>query len=64
MIMQKRLDYGSKLALCWRSNTVLDWIWLEYDVEGQMRDWEVVYGMALDYVSVYFGSLYLYNFVS
>lgn len=30
---------------------MLDWIWLGYDVEGQPRDWEVLYGLALARVS-------------
>ncbi|KLO17283.1 hypothetical protein SCHPADRAFT_846749 [Schizopora paradoxa] len=36
-----------KLELCWRTETKLDWVWLDNDVEGNQRDNAVCYGIAL-----------------
>ncbi|EJD50692.1 hypothetical protein AURDEDRAFT_83726 [Auricularia subglabra TFB-10046 SS5] len=38
---------GQRLALCWRTDTKLDWVWLPTDVEDQERPWAVWYGVAL-----------------
>ena len=41
---------GRKLELCWRFGLHLDWIWLHGDVNGNKRDWEVLYGLAMQNV--------------
>lgn len=50
-----------KLELCWRTETKLDWVWLDNDTEGKQRDDAVCYGIALQDVSfdtcVFKGSL-------
>lgn len=42
---------GRKMMLCWRTDTKLDWLWVDDDVEGMKREWEVVYGLMLASVS-------------
>lgn len=49
-VIQLPILNGRKLELCWRSGTKLDWVWLKDDVDGLKRDWEVLFGMALNYV--------------
>lgn len=36
-----------KLMLCWRTETKIDWLWLDGDVDGNKREWEVVYGLMM-----------------
>ncbi|KAL0960649.1 hypothetical protein HGRIS_005678 [Hohenbuehelia grisea] len=45
-IVQRQLEQGKTLALAWRSESSLDWIWLEDDVEGNFREWSLLYGLA------------------
>jgi hypothetical protein len=35
------------LELCWRTESKLDWAWLENDVDGAPRPWSVLFGVAL-----------------
>lgn len=49
-VVQLPILSGRRLELCWRSDTKLDWVWLKDDVDGEKRDWEVLFGMALNYV--------------
>ena len=42
---------GRRLELCWKRDTNLDWIWLRDDVNGNKREWEVLYGLAMQTVS-------------
>ncbi|KZT12064.1 uncharacterized protein LAESUDRAFT_640838 [Laetiporus sulphureus 93-53] len=35
------------LALAWRSETNLDWVWQLEDVQGSTRDWAILCGLAL-----------------
>ena len=51
VVFDEQLKKGSKLELCWRNEMTLDWIWLDDDIEGEKRDWEVLYGLALKRVS-------------
>ncbi|TDL23189.1 hypothetical protein BD410DRAFT_787507 [Rickenella mellea] len=50
-LLEQPLANGGSLQLSWRTGTKLDWVWLEDDVEGKKRDWEVLYGLALKYPS-------------
>jgi len=34
---------GGKLEICWRKNGNLEWIWLDRDIDGNSRDWAVIY---------------------
>lgn len=49
-VMQLPISSGRKLELGWRLGTKLDWVWLKNSVEGLKRDWEVLYGLALQQV--------------
>ena len=51
-VIQLPILNGRRLELCWRSNSKLDWVWLKDDVNGKRRDWEVLFGMAMNYVCV------------
>lgn len=59
-LMQLPISSGRKLELGWRSGNRLDWVWLRNSVEGQKRDWEVLYGLALQNVSIAFGLTYTF----
>ena len=50
-VIQMPIVNGRKLELCWRTDTTLDWIWLRDDVDGNKRDWEALFGIALQMVS-------------
>jgi len=41
------------LELCWRTESKLDWVWLDDDVNGEPRPWSVLFGVALMNVSLY-----------
>lgn len=49
-LVEQRLAEGKELALAWRMETKLDWIWMEYDAEGTRREWAVLCGLALKQV--------------
>lgn len=49
-IVQMPIVNGRRLELCWRTDTTLDWIWLKDDVDGLKRDWEALFGIALQLV--------------
>ncbi|KAG8980386.1 hypothetical protein FRC05_006017 [Tulasnella sp. 425] len=34
---------GRRLELCWRAGPNVEWIWRDEDVDGQKRDWNVLY---------------------
>ncbi|KAG8886651.1 hypothetical protein FRB97_000071 [Tulasnella sp. 331] len=36
-------DDAGSVELCWRRNGNLEWIWLDRDVDGNPRDWSVIY---------------------
>lgn len=50
-LMEVQVKHGAELALAWRRQTRLDWIWLEDDVNGSHRDWEILYGLVMRQVS-------------
>lgn len=50
-LVQKPIQEGKKLELCWKAGTTVDWMWLK-DAEEHNRDWELLYGLTLRYVSV------------
>jgi hypothetical protein len=41
----------ARLELGWRTESKLDWAWLEDDVDGMNRPWAVLFGIALKNVS-------------
>lgn len=45
--MDEQIKKGHSLELAWRSMANLDWIWLENDVTGKLREWHVLCGLAL-----------------
>ncbi|KDQ11404.1 hypothetical protein BOTBODRAFT_57377 [Botryobasidium botryosum FD-172 SS1] len=47
VLIEEQLRNGGKLMLAWRKGTRLEWIWLDEDVNGNRRNWEVLYGLAL-----------------
>lgn len=49
-VVQMPVMKGKKLELCWRADTTLDWVWLKEDVDGMKRDWEALFGIALQLV--------------
>lgn len=49
-VVQMPVMKGKKLELCWRTDTTLDWVWLKEDVDGMKRDWEALFGIALQLV--------------
>lgn len=53
-VTQLPISTGRKLELAWRTGNILDWVWLRNNVEGEKRDWEVLYGLALQQVDVIF----------
>ncbi|KAF9242584.1 Pleckstrin homology domain-containing protein [Melanogaster broomeanus] len=46
-IIERELQAGGRLALAWRLEAQLDWVWKEEDVEGNARPWAVLSGLAL-----------------
>ena len=46
-LFETALAQGQRLALAWRSETKLDWVWLPTDLDGDARVWAVWYGVAL-----------------
>ncbi|KAG6830694.1 hypothetical protein H0H92_015170 [Tricholoma furcatifolium] len=46
-LIEREIKEGKELQLAWRRDTNLDWIWLDDDVDGRERLWEVLYGFAL-----------------
>lgn len=38
---------AGRLELCWRTENKLDWAWLDEDVDGVLRPWSVLFGLAL-----------------
>lgn len=48
--IQRILEEGALLELAWRIDTALDWVWQTEDVEGKIRDWVVLCGLALKQV--------------
>jgi hypothetical protein len=40
-----------RLELCWRTESKLDWAWLDDDVNGEPRPWSVLFGVSLMNVS-------------
>lgn len=41
----------ARLELCWRTDSKLDWAWLQEDVNGLSRPWSVLFGLAINNVS-------------
>ncbi|KAF9487430.1 hypothetical protein BDN71DRAFT_1458507 [Pleurotus eryngii] len=48
LLIESQLDQGKTLELAWRNGTTLDWVWLDNDVNGKERPWEVLYGLAFN----------------
>lgn len=42
---------GRRLELCWRAGPNVEWIWRDEDVDGQKRDWNVLYYVGFRQVS-------------
>ena len=62
-MMERVVDSASSLGLAWRIDTQIDWVWHKDDVEGKIRDWAVLYGLALKQVSDIFSmTVRLINF--
>ncbi|KAG8829407.1 hypothetical protein FRC17_006633 [Serendipita sp. 399] len=38
---------AGQLELCWRTESNLDWAWLQEDINGLNRPWSVLFGVAL-----------------
>lgn len=51
-LVQRQIDEGLSLELAWRMGAKLDWVWQFRDLHGQPRDWAVLYGLALNQVSL------------
>jgi hypothetical protein len=56
LIIESALQTGveqncARLELCWRTESKLDWVWLEDDVDGMNRPWAVLFGIASKNVS-------------
>ncbi|KAF8516818.1 Pleckstrin homology domain-containing protein [Hysterangium stoloniferum] len=46
-LIDPKLEKGLHLQLCWRKETMLDWIRWETSIDGTERGWAVVYGLCL-----------------
>ncbi|KAF9481182.1 hypothetical protein BDN70DRAFT_855567 [Pholiota conissans] len=46
-VMDEQIKKGCSLALAWRSKANLDWIWLDDDVTGNLREWAVLCGLPM-----------------
>lgn len=49
-VVEREIRQGKSLELAWRSDTNLDWIWLEDDIYGKPRASAVLCGLALKQV--------------
>jgi hypothetical protein len=45
-LIQREISNGKKLALAWRVDANLDWVWLETDVNEEPRKWAVLCGFV------------------
>ena len=45
-LIQREISNGKKLALAWRVDANLDWVWLETDVNERPRKWAVLCGFV------------------
>lgn len=50
-LIERELEKGKALQLCWRLDSNIDWIWLDDDVYGVSREWSVLCGFAFKQVS-------------
>lgn len=50
-LVEREILEGKSLELAWRVDTNLDWVWLDDDIEGDMRQWAVLCGLALKQVT-------------
>ncbi|CAG8770393.1 15075_t:CDS:2, partial [Acaulospora colombiana] len=53
LLIESILRQGSgkepaRLELCWRTDSKLDWAWLQEDVNGLSRPWSVLFGLAIN----------------
>ncbi|KAF4576993.1 hypothetical protein EYR36_004977 [Pleurotus pulmonarius] len=48
LLVESQLEQGKTLELAWRNGTTLDWVWLDNDVNGKERPWEVLCGLAFN----------------
>jgi hypothetical protein len=51
-VVEREMMEGKALELTWRSDTNLDWIWLEDDIYGNPRASAVLCGLALKQVRI------------
>lgn len=51
-IVLRANEDGIPLGLSWRMDMQLDWVWQTEDVEGRLRGWAVLLGLALKQVGV------------
>ena len=52
-LWERALDNGKSLQLAWRYQANLDWVWLDEDVFGKVREWSVLCGLALKHVKLF-----------
>ncbi|PFH53944.1 hypothetical protein AMATHDRAFT_740 [Amanita thiersii Skay4041] len=45
-LIQQETHSGAKLELAWRSDTNLDWIWLDMDIHDKPRKWAMLCGIV------------------
>lgn len=45
-LIERELEKGKALQLCWRVDSNVDWVWLDDDVYGVSREWSVLCGLA------------------
>ena len=49
-LLDEKMKRGERLALAWRHALNLEWAWLKQDIYHRTRDWEAVFGLALQQV--------------
>lgn len=50
LIIEREIENGKHLELAWRTETILDWVWLKEDMEEQRRKHAVLWGLAMKQV--------------
>lgn len=46
-LIDEEIKKGYSLGLAWRTKVNLDWVWLEDDVNGKLREWAVLCGLPM-----------------
>ncbi|KAF7985501.1 hypothetical protein HWV62_3705 [Athelia sp. TMB] len=47
LIIEREVNAGKHLELAWRTDTTLDWVWLDEDIEEHRRGCAVLWGLSL-----------------